>query len=194
MQLNRSNRLAHAAALAALILLPACSGAEADQAATADGATQEDSTRTLIASLGNLPDLATLNGAISTAELNTVFDGPASYTLLAPDNAAFEKLGEEGKALLTEDQRPVLVGLLREHILPGHLTPESIDKAIADKGGPVTMTTLGGGNVTFSKDGETMTVDNGSGAKASFKGSAAASSNGVIIPLDTVLVPGEAAE
>jgi uncharacterized surface protein with fasciclin (FAS1) repeats len=194
MQFKTRNRLAHAAALAAIVLLPACSAADENAANGGDGTLQEDTTRTLVASLGDLPDLATLNGAISSAELGTVFDGPASYTLLAPNNAAFEKLGEEGKTLLTEEQRPVLVGLLREHILPGHMTPENIDKAIADKGGPVTMTTLGGGNVTFSKEGDVVMVDNGAGSKASFSGSASASSNGVIIPLDTVLVPEKQAE
>lgn len=194
MQFKTRNRLAHAAAVAAIVLLPACNSADENAANGGDGTLQEDTTRTLVASLGDLPDLATLNGAISSAELGTVFDGPASYTLLAPNNAAFEKLGEEGKTLLTEEQRPVLVGLLREHILPGHMTPENIDKAIADKGGPVTMTTLGGGNVTFSKEGDVVMVDNGAGSKASFSGSASASSNGVIIPLDTVLVPEKQAE
>lgn len=194
MQFKTRNRLAHAAALAAIVLLPACSSADENAANGGDGTLQEDTTRTLVASLGDLPDLATLNGAISSAELGTVFDGPASYTLLAPNNAAFEKLGEEGKTLLTEEQRPVLVGLLREHILPGHMTPENIDKAITDKGGPVTMTTLGGGNVTFSKEGDVVMVDNGAGSKASFSGSASASSNGVIIPLDTVLLPEKQAE
>lgn len=193
MHSKTNNRLVHAVTLAALALLPACNASEDDTAA-GDATTQEDTTLTLVASLGNLPDLATLNGAISSSELSTVFDGPASYTLLAPDNAAFEKLGENGKTLMTEEQRPVLVGLLREHILPGHMTPENIRKAISDKGGPVTMTTLGGGNVIFSRNGETIMVDNGAGSKASFVGSAVASSNGVVIPLDTVLVPGVAAE
>ena len=145
----------------------------------------------MAASLGELPDMALLNGAISSAELGSVFDGPGSYTLLAPNDKAFEALGERGKVLLQEEQRPVLVGLLREHILPGHLTPENIAKAIDDRGDDVTMTTLGGGEVTFSKNGDDVTVSNGNGSSASFASSATAATNGVIIPIDTVLVPNE---
>ena len=39
------------------------------------------------------------------------------------------------------------------HILPGHVTPELIAEAIKTKGGPVDMTTLGDGKVTFADDG-----------------------------------------
>lgn len=177
-----------AGAMAGLALLPACSS-DADTA-DAEGATsQEATTRTLVASLGDLPDMASLNGAISQAELGSIFDGPASYTLLAPNDAAFAALGDEGQTLMAEDQRPVLIGLLREHILPGHLTPENIAKAIEDQGGDVTMTTLGGGVVTFSQNGDTILVSNGNGSTANLASSATAATNGVIIPLDTVLVP-----
>ncbi|GAB5351353.1 fasciclin domain-containing protein [Qipengyuania sp. 483] len=178
-----------AVAISGFALLPACSSEteEPDNPA----ATQEEGTRTMAASLGELPDMALLNGAISSAELGSVFDGPGSYTLLAPNDKAFEALGERGKVLLQEEQRPVLVGLLREHILPGHLTPENIAKAIDDRGGDVTMTTLGGGEVTFSKNGDDVTVSNGNGSSASFASSATAATNGVIIPIDRVLVPNE---
>ncbi len=184
---NFSKPFVLAGAIAGLALLPACSS-DADTS-EADGTTQEEATRTLAASLSDMPDMASLNGAISEAELGTIFDGPGSYTLLAPNDAAFDALGAEGEALMAEDQRPLLVGLLREHILPGHLTPENIAQAVADKGGDVTMTTLGGGEVTFSMDGDTVTVSNGNGSSAKFASNATAATNGVIIPLDTVLVP-----
>lgn len=180
-----------AGAIAGLVLLPACSSetAEGDETAT-----QDEATLTLAASLNDMPDMATLNGAISEAQLGSIFDGPGSYTLLAPNDSAFEALGEEGATLLGEDQRPVLVGLLREHILPGHLTPENIAQALESQDGDVTMTTLGGGEVTFSREGETITVSNNSGSSAQLSSSATAATNGVIIPLDTVLVPDEPPE
>ena len=179
-----------AAACCSLAALPACSS-EADEPADASS-TQDKNTRTLAASLGELPDMAALNGAISSAELSSVFDGPGSYTLLAPNDSAFDALGNRGKVLVQEDQRPVLVGLLREHILPGHLTPENIAKAMEDKGGDVTMTTLGGNDVTFFMDGDTVTVSNGNGSSARFASTATAATNGVIIPIDAVLVPKDA--
>ena len=190
MKTNFTKPFVLAGAIAGLALLPACSS-DADTV-DEDGTTQEEATRTLAASLGDLPDMASLNGAISEAELGSIFDGPGSYTLLAPNDAAFNALGEEGKTLMSEEQRPVLIGLLREHILPGHLTPENIAQALEDKGGDVTMTTLGGGEVTFSKDGDTISVSNGMGSTAKLATNATAATNGVIIPVDTVLVPAEA--
>ena len=180
-----------ASAIAGLGLLPACSQT-ADADGDEKGAAQGEVTQTLATSLGELPDMASLNGAISEAELGSIFDGPGSYTVLAPNDQAFEALGNEGKALMTEEQRPVLVGLLREHILPGHLTPENIAQAIESKGGDVTMTTLGGGDVTFAKNGDVITVSNGTGSTARIVGSATSATNGAILPLDTVLVPAKA--
>ena len=185
-----SKPLTLAAAISGLTLLPACSSESEEPAGAAS--TQEEGTRTMAASLNELPDMAALNGAISSAELGSIFDGPGSYTLLAPNDSAFEALGDRGQVLMQEEQRPILVGLLREHILPGHLTPENIAKAIEDKGGDVTMTTLGGGDVTFSMDGDAVTVSNGDGSSAHFASTATAATNGVIIPVDTVLVPQDA--
>ena len=90
-----------AGAIAGLALLPACSSetAEGDETAT-----QDEATLTLAASLNDMPDMATLNGAISEAQLGSIFDGPGSYTLLAPNDSAFEALGDEGATLLGEDQ------------------------------------------------------------------------------------------
>ena len=190
MKMNFTKPFVLAGAIAGLALLPACSNDA--ETVEENGTTQEEATRTLAASLGDLPDMASLNGAISEAELGSIFDGPGSYTLLAPNDAAFNALGEEGKTLMSEEQRPVLIGLLREHILPGHLTPENIAQALEDKGGDVTMTTLGGGEVTFSKDGDTISVSNGMGSTAVLATNATAATNGVIIPVDTVLVPEEA--
>ncbi len=174
---------------AALPLASACSKVEEGEDATSASGKQSEVSQTLAASLNDIDGLASVNQAIATAELGTVFDGPGSYTLLAPNDAAFEKLGDQGNAMLEEDQRPLLVAVLRDHILPGHLTPESIGKAIDDKGGPVTVTTLGGGNVTFSKEGDALTVANETGSVAPFAATATAATNGVIIPIGAVLMP-----
>ena len=146
---------------------------------------------TIAGALNDIPNMATLSGMVSSAELGSVFDGPGSYTVLAPNDAAFAALGEQGAGLTDAEQRPVLTGLLREHILPGQLTTENIAQAINAKGGPVTVTTVGGSDVTFSDNGGTITVDNGQGATATLTGKAVIAQNGTIIALDKVLVPGE---
>ena len=176
-----------ALAASSLLALPACSGEP--EAANGEAPTQTDGTSTLASALGNIPELQTVSGAIVTAQLNTVFDGVGSYTLLAPNDDAFAALGPEGEALMSEEQKPILVGVLRDHILPGYLQPEDIEKAIDAQGGAVTMTTLGGSEVSFERNGETITVTRDNGASASFVGTAVAASNGVVIPIGAVLTP-----
>ena len=193
MKIGTGKRLTLAATLGSLVLLPACSDANRTPAAQAGGEMAVKKDSTLIDVLGNQSELSTLAKAVKESELDSVFDGKASYTLLAPDNDAFAKLGDKATALMSADQRPVLIALLRQHLLPGFVAPEDISKAIASKGGPVTMTTLGGTDVTFSKQGNTITVSNGDGSKASFAGAATGAKNGVIIPLDAVLLPGDKA-
>lgn len=188
MKNNFARTLGLAGTIAGLLVLPACSASEGDES---DQPTREETSRTLAAALGEVPDMASLNGAVSHAQIVSIFDGTASYTLLAPIDDAFSALGAQGQALMTEEQRPVLAGLLREHILPGHLTPENIASAIEQQGGPVTMTTFGGGEITFSLEGDTIVASNSSGRSAQVIGTATAATNGVIIPVDSVLVPGE---
>lgn len=187
MKTRLSKPLALATAIAGIVLLPACSSDV--ETADADLATKDDTTQTVAALLSDLPELSKLNSAMSAAQLGSVFDGPASYTLLAPNDAAFDALGDRGNVLTSEEQRPVLVALLRNHMLPGHLTPENITDAIKSQGGTVSMTTLGGGTVTFSMDKDSLVISNGDGSTARLAGSASAATNGVIIPMDAVLIP-----
>jgi len=182
-----SNRFALALALSGLVLLPAC-GETADETDNS-GAPLSNESQTMAATLGDASDLSTINDAFVSSNLMGVFDGVGSYTLLAPNDEAFEVLGEAGEQLLTEEQRPVLVGLLRDHMLPGYLRPEDILSAIESQGGEVTVTTMGGSDVVFSSEGGTLTVAREDGKSATFVGNAEAATNGVIIPIDSVLTP-----
>lgn len=169
-----------------LLLASSCSGtAEED----ADVATQDDGIQTIAAGLATSEELGIMQDALAQSELAGVFDGPASYTILAPTDAAFEALGDPKTTLLENDQRPLLVAILRDHLLPGHITPEAIEAALAEQGAPVTMTTLGQAEVTFAKSGDSLTVTRESGQTAALTGTAVAASNGVVIPIDRILLP-----
>ncbi len=176
-----------AAALCSTIMVAGC-GENAGEPATEASIATVDTT--IAGALNDVADMGTLSDIVSVAKLGPVFDGPGSYTLLAPDDEAFAALGQPAAQLTGEDQRPVVIALLREHVLPGQLTQENIAEAITSHGGPVTMTTLGGTEVTFSQDGDTITVDNGQGATGTLTGEAIIAQNGSIIALDRVLVPG----
>lgn len=180
-----------AVALAAALPLAACSKADDKTAVAADG-TESAEKQTLLTALGK-DDFSTLKQSIETAQLQSLFEGPASYTILAPTDEAFAALGEQGNALLQPDQRALLVAVLRSHMVPGHLDTAAVQKAIEAKNGPVTMTTLGDGTVTFAKDGDGIAVTGSDGGKARLTGNSTQASNGVLLPVDAVLMPKETA-
>jgi len=174
-----------AAATVSLLSLGACSASDED---TADLTTQENMSETVAELLGGESDLSTLATEIGAAGLSAMLDGQASYTLLAPTNAAFASI-EGGEAMMSDPENGALIAaILREHILPGALTPEAIRQAATDNGGAVTMRTFGSGVVSFAVDGEAITMSIDGGKPAAMAGGAMVGSNGVVIPIDNVLV------
>lgn len=168
--------------VAAAFLLSACS----DKVENAPESI-EQSNATLASVLASADSLRTTAEALSETGLHAVFDGPSFYTVLAPKDVAFETLGKSGTALMGEDQRAVLVALLRDHIVPGSLDTEAVRSAIAAKGGPVEMTTLGDSVVRFALDGDTLTV-RGTGEPVRIDTAAAViASNGVVMPIEGLL-------
>ena len=170
---------------AAVLLLHACSG---DDTAEGDDAAGEVSSATLASLVSDADGLSAVSDVLGEAGLSQVFDGAASYTLLAPQDAAFEKLGEAGDDLRSAEERPAMVAILRDHIVPGYLTPDDIANAIeAADDGSVEMRTMADHTLTFTAEGETITVTAEDGSSATFAGDALRASNGVAIPLDGVL-------
>jgi uncharacterized surface protein with fasciclin (FAS1) repeats len=173
-----------AALAAAALLLHACSG----ETTEADGETAEVSSATLASLVSDADGMSTVSDVLGEAGLSQVFDGAAAYTLFAPQDAAFEKLGAAGEELRSAEQRPAMVAILRDHIVPGYLTPADIAKAIeAADDGSVVMRTMADHTLTFTGEGETITVTAEDGSTAKFAGEALRASNGVAIPLDGVL-------
>jgi len=178
-----SARRAFAALAAAALALQGCSG---DDAETGDA--PEVSNETLASVVSEADDLSTVADVLGDAGLSQVFDGAAAYTLLAPRDTAFEALGEAGEDLRSPEQRAAMVAILRDHIVPGYLTAEDIANAVeqADDGS-VEMRSMGDHVLTFTGEGDTITVTSEDGASAKFAGDALRASNGVAIPLDGLL-------
>lgn len=168
------------------LLLAACSGQDSDSANT-DLSTQEDMARTVATMMAGDDGLSIASEAMSRTGLSTMLDGPSSYTVFAPNNAAFEAL-DGADALIEDDtQAPLLAAMLREHIIPGALTPENIRAAIEAKGGAVEMRTLGSGTLTFDQLGDSVVMTSANGRDARLATAAVIGSNGVLFPIDEVL-------
>jgi uncharacterized surface protein with fasciclin (FAS1) repeats len=140
------------------------------------------------AALENTDGMQSIAEALKETGIDQVFESPGSYTLLAPDDDAFSQLGEARKALTSGEDAAALAALLKAHILPGYVTPKDIGSAIdssSDKA--VTLRTLAGSDLVFSRAGDAIVVKSEDGQTARIDGEAIAGTNGVAIPLDTVL-------
>jgi uncharacterized surface protein with fasciclin (FAS1) repeats len=177
------------ASLTAPIFLSACT-VEEDNAANEETTANEVVDGSLADALAGRDNLSTVAGALEDAGLASLFENEegASYTLFAPTDTAFAELGEGVLPADAEERRTVLATLLRDHIVPGYLTIEDIEKAVsAEDGRPVTMTTVGDSKLTFVKTGDTLTVTGEDGEGAAINGAALDSQAQMAIPIDGLL-------
>lgn len=167
----------------------ALGGLAACNEAASDGETASaPSNQTLAAVIAGSPATDLASQALTSTGLSDVFDGAGSYTLLVPQDAAFERAGLDLAELKSESNRPLVVAVMRDHILPGYLLPDDIGRAIdADPDGTVEMATMGDRKLAFSRKGEAIVVAGEDGSTATLEAPAIQASNGVAIPLDGLL-------
>lgn len=174
-----------ALAAASLLALAGCSN-DSDTAKNQPTASKP-SGKSLTEAIAGTDDLSTLSGALRNTGLGEVFDGAGSYTILAPDDAAFAKLGDAGKPLTEPDNRAEMTAVLRDHIVPGYLTPADIETAIDAQHGVAKVETMGGHELKFTRAGDQLQVANEDSSQAVVAGDAVKAGNGVAIPIDGVL-------
>ena len=176
--------------LAVALTLLTLAGCGADKGAEAPGGA-EVSDRTLAQILDKDRAFSALGRVTENAGLTAVLDGRGPYTVFAPANGAFEKAGADfGDAAM----KAQAAALLRAHIVPGALTRQDIQTAIAaDADGRVEMRTMADDLLTFSRDGDVLIVTAADGARATLMGREGLASNGVIQPVDGLLAAPAAA-
>ncbi len=143
---------------------------------------------TLAASLKTSHDLGTLQRVLVNAGLTGVLEGKGPYTVFAPADAAFTAAGPDA-APTDPAVRAQSAALLRALIVPGALTRADIGAAVDRGGGSgVQMRTMAGTLLTFSRDGGALVVTGDNGARARLTGEETLARNGVIQPVDALLV------
>jgi uncharacterized surface protein with fasciclin (FAS1) repeats len=153
-------------------------------------AAPEPVNRTIVQVVAGEGDLDNLEAATNAAGLDGVLGGVGPYTVFAPVNAAFAPVGD----LSDEALKAQTIALLRDHIVPGALTRADIGKAIDQAGADgVKMRTMSDGLLTFVRDGTAIVVTTPDGARARLTGDETIASNGVVQPVDAMLVKAPAA-
>jgi len=156
---------------------------------TASRAAPNDSPATAAALDGELDIVATaveagsfstLAAALEATGLDVVLADPdATYTVFAPTDEAFAKLGDETIAALLNDTE-ALADILLYHVVPDI----AVDAATALSLAGTSVTTVGGDDVAISRDGDRLFVNASEVILADV-----VASNGIIHAIDTVLTP-----
>jgi uncharacterized surface protein with fasciclin (FAS1) repeats len=130
--------------------------------------------------------------AAKAAGLDQTLAGAGPYTVLVPDDAAFDKAPAETFDAKPEN-RARLTGVITNLILPGTVLAADIDKAIDRGKGKTILPTFGGGTLTATKDGGKIVLTDAKGDKATITQADEQYSNGVVHHIDAVLMPAKAA-
>jgi uncharacterized surface protein with fasciclin (FAS1) repeats len=135
------------------------------------------SEETIVGTAINNKDFSTLVAAVKAAELVDVLNGDGPFTVFAPTNAAFEKLGEETiKAVLADKAK--LTAILKAHVVKGKVLAADVVKMDGQD-----AETLNGKFPIKIKDGKVW-IGNAQVTKTDIN-----CKNGVIHVIDTVLIP-----
>lgn len=139
------------------------------------------SDRSIVETIEANSDTSSLKTALTAAGLAGTLDQPGPYTIFAPNNDAFAKLGSQLDTLLQPSAKATLASTLKFHVVPGELT-------VKDLKDDELLTTLQGTRLRVSKQGNTVTLGNSLG-KATIVTQDTDASNGVVHLIDSVLTP-----
>ena len=130
--------------------------------------------------------------AAKAAGLDQTLAGAGPYTVLVPDDAAFDK-APAGTFDAKPENRAELTAVITNLILPGTVLVADIDKAIDRGKGKTVLPTFGGGTLTATKEGGKTVLTDAKGNKATITKGDEQYSNGVVHHVDAVLMPAKVA-
>lgn len=175
-----------------LAMVPACSSelSKEEQEILDTRMADEKQPTNLIAVLQANPDLSTASTLLGLSGVGAELDGNGPYTVFAATNEVFNKMDAERlSGLMHSDNKDELVSIIKFGLVKGNMSSADIAKAITDGGGTASLTTLEGGVIKASMDGDNIVLEDGAGNKATVTEADVKSSNGMMHIIDNVLMP-----
>lgn len=134
--------------------------------------------------------LSTLVSALKAAELAETFktsEGP--YTVFAPNNAAFSEVDKATlDNLMKPENKKDLANLLKYHVVQDEVMSQDLVQLIEENDGEYTISTLEGGELKASLEGENVILTDEAGNKATVVQADVDASNGVVHIIDAVVM------
>jgi uncharacterized surface protein with fasciclin (FAS1) repeats len=140
----------------------------------------------------NSADHTTLVAAVKAAGLVDTLKTKGPFTVFAPTNEAFSELpAGTVPTLLKPENKAMLTKLLTYHVVPGEYDTTRLRAMILAGNGSATLTTVEGGKLWLMMNGSSnITVKDEKGGVADIIIADVRQSNGVILVVDHVLLPG----
>ena len=154
------------------------------------GGQQMYPTKNIIENAVNSADHTTLVAAVKAAGLVETLEGPGPFTVFAPTNEAFSKLpAGTVDTLLKAENKATLTKVLTYHVVSGRLSASDLKKQIKAGNGTAELTTVEGGKLWASQDGNHIMLKDEKGGTAIVTIPNVFQSNGVIHVIDAVVMP-----
>ncbi len=146
--------------------------------------------KNVVENASTAPNLKTLVAAVTAAGLAETLSGPGPFTVFAPDDAAFGKLpAGTVDTLVKPESKETLTGILTYHVVAGNMDAAALSAAIEAGKGKAELTTVAGGKLTASNEGDAIVLTDAKGGKSKVTQADVTQSNGVAHVIDTVLMP-----
>ena len=124
-------------------------------------------TKNIIENAVNSADHTTLVAAVKAAGLVETLEGPGPFTVFAPTNEAFAKLpAGTVDTLLKPENKGTLTKVLTYHVVSGRLSASDLKKQIKAGNGTAELTTVEGGKLWASQDGNHIMLKDEKGGSA----------------------------
>lgn len=148
--------------------------------------------KTIVANAVNSADHTTLVAAVKAAGLVDTLNSKGPFTVFAPTNEAFGDLPTGTvETLLKPENKAMLTKILTYHVVPGDYDTTKLRAMILAGNGTATLTTVEGGKLWLMMNGSSnITVKDAKGDVADITIADVHQSNGVILVVDRVLLPG----
>ena len=147
-------------------------------------------TKNIIQNAVNSADHTTLVAAVKAAGLVETLQGRGPFTVFAPTNEAFSKLpAGTVDTLLKPENKSMLTQVLTYHVVAGKLSAADLGKKIKEGKGTAVLTTVEGGKLWASQDGDRIMLKDEKGGMSTVTIPDVFQSNGVIHVVDTVVMP-----
>lgn len=134
--------------LAPLLLALSLAACGAEPTAEKGSSDADAAARGIVSALGDHESFAAMLGE---AGLAAAIDGPGSYTIFAPGDAALAAL-PTGPDISEADKRQRMTALVLAHVAPGAMTLADLNKAVSGPDGKATIRTMAGDTLTVTRE------------------------------------------